>query len=51
MFECETAHVFQFHLSCQGLLEKPAGGWFCDRDCRENAGFRVGKQSKKRKAG
>jgi hypothetical protein len=53
-FTCEVLLMFllfQFHLSCQGLLEKPSGGWFCDSDCRENAGFRVGKQSKKRRTG
>ena len=41
------AHYFQFHLSCQGLLERLAGGWFCDSDCKENAGFRVRKWSKR----
>ncbi|KAF9547125.1 hypothetical protein CPC08DRAFT_729779 [Agrocybe pediades] len=39
----------KYHLRCRGLLEKPSGNWFCDDDCKENAGFRVGGGSRKRR--
>ncbi|PBK88629.1 hypothetical protein ARMGADRAFT_1065534 [Armillaria gallica] len=29
----------KYHLACRGLLENPSNEWFCDDDCRENAGF------------
>ncbi|KAF9536886.1 hypothetical protein CPC08DRAFT_771425 [Agrocybe pediades] len=38
-----------YHLSCQGLLVRPTGGWFCDDDCKKNAGFRVGSRKRRRK--
>lgn len=30
-----------YHLTCQGLVAKPVGGWFCDDECQRNAGFTV----------
>ncbi|GJE96106.1 hypothetical protein PsYK624_122990 [Phanerochaete sordida] len=38
-----------YHLACRGLLERPIGGWFCDDECTENAGFRVTKRRRARK--
>ncbi|KAF8811359.1 hypothetical protein BYT27DRAFT_7089776, partial [Phlegmacium glaucopus] len=38
-----------YHLTCQGLFEKPSGGWFCDDECRKNAGWRVGSRKRRRK--
>ncbi|GJE96780.1 hypothetical protein PsYK624_129860 [Phanerochaete sordida] len=38
-----------YHLACRGLLERPIGGWFCDDECTENAGFRVAKRRRTRK--
>ncbi|KDR81053.1 hypothetical protein GALMADRAFT_91766 [Galerina marginata CBS 339.88] len=40
-----------YHLSCQGLFEKPTGGWFCDDECKKNAGFRGGSGRKRRRRG
>ena len=31
----------QYHLLCQGLVDKPVGGWFCNNECKKNAGYRV----------
>ena len=39
----------QYHLSCQGLFDKPVGGWFCDDECKKNAGYRVGGGRKRRR--
>ena len=39
----------QYHLSCQGLVDKPVGGWFCDDECKKNAGYRVGGGRKRRR--
>ena len=36
-------------MTCRGELSKPQGGWFCDDDCKKNAGFRVGKARKRRR--
>jgi len=33
----------KYHLTCQALILKPAGGWFCDDECKWNAGFTVRK--------
>ena len=41
------AVIIQYHLTCRGLVEKPAGGWFCDDDCRRNAGFTVRKRRRR----
>lgn len=41
--ESITNSIQQFHLTCLGLLEKEAGGWFCDV-CRESTGFPVEKR-------
>jgi hypothetical protein len=41
----------QYHLSCQGLFERPVGGWFCDDECKKNAGYRVGGGRKRRRRG
>ncbi|KAF8897104.1 hypothetical protein CPB84DRAFT_1748133 [Gymnopilus junonius] len=44
---------FVYHITCRGLFEKPKNAWFCDNDCRRNAGFRVvlnkAKQKKQQK--
>jgi hypothetical protein len=39
----------QYHMTCRGKLSKPQGGWFCDDECKKNAGFRVGKARKRRR--
>jgi hypothetical protein len=39
----------QYHLTCQGLFEKPSGGWFCDDECKKNAGWRVGSRKRRRR--
>ena len=36
----------QYHMTYRGELSKPQGGWFCDDECKKNAGFRVGKARK-----
>ena len=42
----------QYHLSCQGLFDKPVGGWFCnDDECKKNAGYQVGGGWKHRRRG
>ena len=42
-------NLFQYHLSCRGMLEQPEGDWFCDAVCRQNAtGFAP---RRKRRAG
>ncbi|KAF8910005.1 hypothetical protein CPB84DRAFT_1743507 [Gymnopilus junonius] len=38
---------FVYHLTCRGLFEKPKTAWFCNDDCRKNAGFRVAAKQKK----
>ncbi|EDR03916.1 uncharacterized protein LACBIDRAFT_331070 [Laccaria bicolor S238N-H82] len=35
---CCGACNLVYHLTCRGLVERPAGGWFCDDDCKANAG-------------
>ncbi|KAG6907021.1 hypothetical protein DXG01_010890 [Tephrocybe rancida] len=40
-----------YHLSCMGLISKPAEEWFCDDICRENAGFHVCDGRKRRHKG
>ncbi|KAI0054949.1 hypothetical protein BV25DRAFT_1816306, partial [Artomyces pyxidatus] len=38
-----------FHLNCIGLLSMPDDAWFCDNDCRVNAGYRtVGSRKRRR---
>ena len=37
----------QYHLTCQGLFEKPPGGWFCDDECKKNSGWQVGKRRRR----
>ena len=39
----------KYHLSCVGLDVVPTGGWFCDMDCRKNAGQRVAPVRKRRR--
>jgi hypothetical protein len=39
----------KYHLSCVGLDAVPTGGWFCDTDCRKNAGQRVAPVRKRRR--
>jgi hypothetical protein len=39
----------KYHLSCVGLDIVPTGGWFCDTDCRKNAGQRVAPVRKRRR--
>ena len=39
----------QYHLSCVGLDAAPIGGWFCDADCRTNAGQRIAPVCKRRR--
>jgi hypothetical protein len=39
----------KYHLSCVGLDVLPIGGWFCDTDCRKNAGQRVAPVRKRRR--
>ena len=47
-----TDYEPQYHLSCQGLFDKPVGGWFCDDDeCKKNAGYQVGGGRKHRRRG
>ncbi|KAG6834209.1 hypothetical protein H0H93_011160 [Arthromyces matolae] len=41
-------NLCSYHMACRGLLEKPSGNWFCDSECRKNAGFRVAGHSKRR---
>ena len=36
-------------MTCRGELSKPQGGWFCDDECKKNAGFRVGNAQKRRR--
>ena len=38
-------------ISCQGLFNKLVGGWFCDDECKKNAGYRVGGGQKRRRRG
>ena len=38
------SELIKYHLTCRGLVEKPTGGWFCDVECRRNAGFTVRKR-------
>ena len=38
----------QYHMACRGELSKPQGGWFCDDECKKNAGFHIGKPWKPR---
>ena len=33
-------HIVSFDML--RFVEKPAGGWFCDDDCKRNVSFRVG---------
>ena len=33
----------QYHMTCRGELSKPQWGWFCDDECKKNAGFGIGK--------
>ncbi|KAF8908218.1 hypothetical protein CPB84DRAFT_1744383 [Gymnopilus junonius] len=43
------ANDLLYHLSYQGKLEKPIGGWFCDDECKKNAGFTVRNAKRRRK--
>ena len=47
-YNLDLPHI-QYHLTCQGLFEKPSGGWFCDDECRKNAGWQVGGQKHRRR--
>ncbi|KAF8157792.1 hypothetical protein B0H34DRAFT_428377 [Crassisporium funariophilum] len=38
-----------YHLTCQGLFERPSGKWFCDDECKKNAGWRVGNRKRRKK--
>ena len=38
----------QYHMACRGELSKPQGGWFCDDECKKNAGFYIRKPWKPR---
>ncbi|KAF8874718.1 hypothetical protein CPB84DRAFT_1829332 [Gymnopilus junonius] len=38
-----------YHLSCRGLIKKPDQAWFCDNECRKNAGFKVVGPRKRRR--
>ncbi|KIK05233.1 hypothetical protein K443DRAFT_675348 [Laccaria amethystina LaAM-08-1] len=38
-----------YHLTCRGLIERPGGGWFCDDECKANAGGRVVSTRKRRR--
>lgn len=44
-----TVEDSQYHLSCVGLDAVPTGGWFCDADCRTNAGQRIAPARKRRR--
>lgn len=41
------SEIIQYHLTCRGLVKKPAGRWFCDDECRRNAGFTVRKRRRR----
>lgn len=40
IYALTVIYVPQYHLVYVALSVVPEGGWFCDEDCRENAGFR-----------
>lgn len=44
-------NVMQFHQECAGLNspQSRGGDWFCDNDCRRNAGVPVRRASKRRR--
>ena len=46
---CLLPSFIQYHLACRGLVEQPDGEWFCNDDCKENAGLRVSKGGHQRK--
>ncbi|KAF8990459.1 hypothetical protein BDQ17DRAFT_1333445 [Cyathus striatus] len=33
---------FTYHLTCRGLVEIPTDNWFCDDECKKNAGYQEG---------
>ncbi|KAF8875597.1 hypothetical protein CPB84DRAFT_1752637 [Gymnopilus junonius] len=37
--DCPGCYLM-YHLSCRGLIKKPDQAWFCDNECRKNAGFK-----------
>jgi len=43
LFTLLNLFYIYYHLRCQGLIQKPAGGWFCDDECKRNARFTVQK--------
>lgn len=50
LLRCDSPGCYLvYHLTCRGLIEKPSGGWFCDDECKRNAGFRVGGRKRRRR--
>ncbi|KAF8874313.1 hypothetical protein CPB84DRAFT_1853644 [Gymnopilus junonius] len=46
--DCPGCYLM-YHLSCRGLIKKPDQAWFCDNECRKNAGFKVVGPRKRRR--